>query len=224
MAPVPRSLGWRRVRRAPTAAGGVPAAPVVVEPRVADGSHAPRQRWSVAHDRRAADGADVPARRRRRRPAAGPGLLPAPLAGARRGGHHAPRVGLVPGCRPALDPGRSSRSPPGAAGRRSSADLPAQPGHGDVLRRGCRRPRRATRSGSTFSTNIVFISAILAWGMYIGSRRELLWTLRARAERAESEHDLRATSRAWRSAAGSRGRCTTCWPTASHRSPCGPGP
>ena len=44
----------------------------------------------------------------------------------------------------------------------------------------------------TFSTNIVFISAILAWGMYIGSRRELLWTLRARAERAESERDLRA--------------------------------
>lgn len=30
-------------------------------------------------------------------------------------------------------------------------------------------------------TNVVFISAILVWGMYVGSRRELLWALRARA-------------------------------------------
>lgn len=34
--------------------------------------------------------------------------------------------------------------------------------------------------------------AFLGWGMYIGSRRELLWTLRHRAERAEAERDLRA--------------------------------
>ena len=33
---------------------------------------------------------------------------------------------------------------------------------------------------------------MLAWGMYIGSRRELLWTLRHRAERAEAEQELRA--------------------------------
>ena len=32
----------------------------------------------------------------------------------------------------------------------------------------------------------------MAWGMYIGSRRELLWSLRQRAERAESEQGLRA--------------------------------
>ncbi len=44
----------------------------------------------------------------------------------------------------------------------------------------------------TASTSIIFISAVLAWGMYIGSRRELLWTLRARAERAEAEQELRA--------------------------------
>jgi signal transduction histidine kinase len=43
----------------------------------------------------------------------------------------------------------------------------------------------------TWSTNIVVISAVTAWGMYIGSRRELLWTLRNRAERAESEQELR---------------------------------
>jgi signal transduction histidine kinase len=43
----------------------------------------------------------------------------------------------------------------------------------------------------TFTTNIVFISALTAWGMYIGSRRELLYTLRHRAERAEAEQELR---------------------------------
>lgn len=40
--------------------------------------------------------------------------------------------------------------------------------------------------------NLVVISACMGWGMYIGSRRELLWTLRERAERAESEQELRA--------------------------------
>jgi signal transduction histidine kinase len=43
----------------------------------------------------------------------------------------------------------------------------------------------------TFSTNLVFIAALMAFGMYIGSRRELLWTLRNRAERAEAEQELR---------------------------------
>ncbi len=41
------------------------------------------------------------------------------------------------------------------------------------------------------SLNIIIISAMVAWGMYIGSRRELLWTLRHRAERAEAEQELR---------------------------------
>ena len=45
---------------------------------------------------------------------------------------------------------------------------------------------------------IIFFSVALtavaaAWGMYIGSRRELLWTLRQRAETAEAERDLRAS-------------------------------
>lgn len=46
---------------------------------------------------------------------------------------------------------------------------------------------------------IEFVAAVLAtaaslgWGMFIGSRRELLWTLRNRAERAEAEQDLRIT-------------------------------
>ena len=43
----------------------------------------------------------------------------------------------------------------------------------------------------TLTTNIIFMAAITAIGMYIGSRRELLWTLRHRAERAESEQELR---------------------------------
>jgi signal transduction histidine kinase len=38
---------------------------------------------------------------------------------------------------------------------------------------------------------VAITSALLGWGMYIGSRRELLWTLEQRAERAETERDLR---------------------------------
>ena len=41
------------------------------------------------------------------------------------------------------------------------------------------------------SINAVATAAMLGWGMYIGSRRELLWTLRHRAERAEAEQELR---------------------------------
>lgn len=39
--------------------------------------------------------------------------------------------------------------------------------------------------------NVVVISATVAWGLYIGSRRELLWTLRRRAQVAEEERDIR---------------------------------
>jgi signal transduction histidine kinase len=38
---------------------------------------------------------------------------------------------------------------------------------------------------------VVMTVAILGWGAYIGSRRELLWTLKNRAERAEAEQELR---------------------------------
>jgi signal transduction histidine kinase len=38
---------------------------------------------------------------------------------------------------------------------------------------------------------VIVTAAILGWGLYIGSRRELLWTLRHRAERAEAEQELR---------------------------------
>jgi signal transduction histidine kinase len=41
----------------------------------------------------------------------------------------------------------------------------------------------------TFS--IVFAVAVSALGMYVGSRRELLWTLRERAREAESDRELR---------------------------------
>ncbi|WP_432477063.1 sensor histidine kinase [Nocardioides sp. GXQ0305] len=43
----------------------------------------------------------------------------------------------------------------------------------------------------TFAFNVVITAGMLGWGMYIGSRRELLWTLRARAERAETEQEMR---------------------------------
>ena len=43
----------------------------------------------------------------------------------------------------------------------------------------------------TVLLNVTITVAMLGWGMYIGSRRELLWTLRERAERAEAEQELR---------------------------------
>ncbi|MDF1606433.1 histidine kinase [Nocardioides sp. YIM 152315] len=41
------------------------------------------------------------------------------------------------------------------------------------------------------AANAIATGAMLGWGMYIGSRRELIWTLRNRAERAEEEQELR---------------------------------
>jgi len=42
-----------------------------------------------------------------------------------------------------------------------------------------------------FTVLVVITVAIIALGMYLGSRRELLWTLRERARQAESEQELR---------------------------------
>ena len=39
--------------------------------------------------------------------------------------------------------------------------------------------------------NVMFSAAMIGWGMFLGSRRELVWTLRERAERAETEQGLR---------------------------------
>jgi signal transduction histidine kinase len=44
----------------------------------------------------------------------------------------------------------------------------------------------------TFVINLLAVSVGLAWGMYVGSRRELMTSLRHRAERAEAEQELRA--------------------------------
>ena len=71
---------------------------------------------------------------------------------------------------------------------------------------------------------VVISVAILGWGAYIGSRRELIWTLKNRAERAEAEQELRSRRRGPTSGPGSPARCTTCWPTASPRSRCTPAP
>jgi signal transduction histidine kinase len=43
----------------------------------------------------------------------------------------------------------------------------------------------------TTLVNLAVNAGMMGWGLYIGSRRELLWTLRSRAERAEQEQDLR---------------------------------
>jgi signal transduction histidine kinase len=45
--------------------------------------------------------------------------------------------------------------------------------------------------GIDFALGLLSAIAMLVCGMYIGSRRELLWTLRDRAERAEAEQELR---------------------------------
>jgi signal transduction histidine kinase len=52
-------------------------------------------------------------------------------------------------------------------------------------------PTQQDPEALTLSTNFVIIAAMMAWGMYIGSRRELIWTLRNRAETAEAEQELR---------------------------------
>jgi signal transduction histidine kinase len=57
-----------------------------------------------------------------------------------------------------------------------------------------------TQPGSTndpwwlnLSVTVIATAAILGWGLYLGSRRELLWTLRHRAETAEAEQELRVS-------------------------------
>lgn len=44
---------------------------------------------------------------------------------------------------------------------------------------------------ATVLVGVGFAAALGGWGMYIGSRRELMWQLRDRAERAEAEQALR---------------------------------
>lgn len=39
---------------------------------------------------------------------------------------------------------------------------------------------------------LVPLAALVGWGLFVGSRRELVWNLRQRAERAEAEQELRA--------------------------------
>jgi signal transduction histidine kinase len=41
--------------------------------------------------------------------------------------------------------------------------------------------------------NAIAAAAMIAWGLYIGSRRELIWTLRNRAERAEADQEQRVS-------------------------------
>jgi signal transduction histidine kinase len=43
----------------------------------------------------------------------------------------------------------------------------------------------------TTLVNLAVNVGVMGWGLYIGSRRELLWSLRSRAERAELEQELR---------------------------------
>lgn len=45
-----------------------------------------------------------------------------------------------------------------------------------------------------FTVSIVVTAGVLGWGMYIGSRRELLWTLRDQVARATAEQELRVAN------------------------------
>ena len=40
--------------------------------------------------------------------------------------------------------------------------------------------------------SVLVLAALIGWGQFVGSRRELMWNLRQRAERAEADRDLRA--------------------------------
>lgn len=54
--------------------------------------------------------------------------------------------------------------------------------------------RETTEDSQWFllGANVVAVGAMVGWGLFLGSRRELVWTLRQRAERAEAEQELRA--------------------------------
>lgn len=54
------------------------------------------------------------------------------------------------------------------------------------------QPRPDDPYGVVLSVNAVATIGILGWGMYIGSRRELLWSLREEVARAAEEQELRA--------------------------------
>ena len=43
----------------------------------------------------------------------------------------------------------------------------------------------------TTLVNVAVNAGMMGWGLYIGTRREVMWSLRTRAERAETEQDLR---------------------------------
>ncbi|MEU7893144.1 histidine kinase [Nonomuraea sp. NPDC049152] len=53
------------------------------------------------------------------------------------------------------------------------------------------RPDSAVTDVSQVSLGIVCVTAALAWGMYVRARRQLVASLRDRAERAEAEQELR---------------------------------
>ena len=55
------------------------------------------------------------------------------------------------------------------------------------------QPSDAAPVWLNLTVGLVFTSGILGWGMYLGSRRELMWNLQHRAERAEAEQELRAS-------------------------------
>ena len=66
-----------------------------------------------------------------------------------------------------------------------------------------------------FGAGLGLAGAAIGWGLFVRARRELVWSMREQSDRA-------AEGRARPSGDGSRGRCTTCSPTASRCSPSTP--
>ena len=177
----------------------------VVGPRVAGRRHARHQRRRVAAGRRRAVRDAV----RRSTSSLGgrgvrPGLLPASLAAPDRRGRQ-PAHGRLGDRQRSRRPGQRSRWPPaGAGGRWRSSGRSASR---------ARSSSSCTQPGSSddpfwlnLSVNVIATAAIFGWGMYIGSRRELMWTLRHRAERAEAEQELRVGAGAGQRAGPDRPR------------------
>ncbi|WP_230083047.1 hypothetical protein [Arsenicicoccus cauae] len=74
------------------------------------------------------------------------------------------------------------------------------------------------------ATMVLVLAAQIAWGLYLGARRDLFATWQWRAETAEREQAQRISSAREASAPASPARCTMCWPTGSRWCPCTPVP
>jgi hypothetical protein len=77
------------------------------------------------------------------------------------------------------------------------------------------RPEQGTSFWESMAWTAAFAVIVLLWGMVVRARRQLVVSLRDRAERAEAEQQLRVAQARALERTRTPGRCTTCWPTGS---------